>query len=122
MFSKKLKITTTIEIQVEVEVEVQLNEDEHDPSDFGIDQHEHDFSIQDSEDFEEFLSEKADERAKKTASKRLSEAIKELEKNIKTNGLLYEGGHLESLDITYCHIENIDSDWEVIAEESAGYV
>lgn len=121
MFSKKLKITTTIEIQVEVEVEVQLNEDEYDPSDFGIHHDEDDFSIQDSEDFEQSLSEKANEMAIKTASKRLSEAIKEVEKNIKTTDPLYEGGHLELLYITDCHIENIDSDWDII-EESAGYV
>ncbi|MDZ7952973.1 hypothetical protein [Nostoc sp. DedQUE09] len=120
MLTKKLTIKKIIE--VEVEIEVQLNENEHNPTDFGIDKNEDEFTIQDSENFQESLSEKANEIAIHIANKRLTEAVKKSEDNIKTKEPLYEWGHLELLYITACRIETNDSDWEIISEEGGDYV
>ncbi|MGA9378251.1 MAG: hypothetical protein WBV73_05730 [Phormidium sp.] len=112
------KIVLKKQIEIEVEVEITLDKEQRDPSFFGMDIAEEDFTIEDTERWEELLEEEAEKIAKELAEQRLNEVVENAENQMK-EGRVKSSELLKSEETCYVmkctiDIETNDEDWKTI--------
>ncbi|WP_414527031.1 hypothetical protein [Nodularia chucula] len=114
MFEQVLTLRKTIEI--ELEVVINLNQIQRDPTTFGINKSEEDFSVNDLEKYEECLA----EEATKIAQKIVDDRLLLIKNHVETKAAIYvsEGYTHELIHINNCKVETNHSDWDIVGENS----